>query len=160
MPGPHSGWPYPTGDPNPTEEQALAEAGQILGKLKTMSISRVAREMNMCRDTVYARIQLISRQIPGVDLVRVIHYERLEEMFEGLQGRIDGDASNADYAKLRAEQRQVLARQSALLRVEAADPESPDVGNDEPDPWVDGARAEAEDQLAKVEHEMRNGHQP
>lgn len=139
----------------------LAEAGQILGKLKTMSITRAAREMNMCRDTLYARLKLISRQIPDVDLVRVIHFERLESMFEGLEGRADA-ANDSDYARLRAEQRQVLARQSALLRVEQAEPAvSPE--NDEPDPWVAGARDEADDELTEVESELRarrNGGSP
>lgn len=130
--------PIPSQDPNPSEQEMYEQAGKILGLLKTKSVSAVAREMNMSRDTIYARTKMISRQIPDVDVVRVIHFERLENMFDGLEGRTDA-ATDSDYAKLRAEQRQVLARQSQLLRVETAEapPAEPEPEADAPD-WEAG----------------------
>jgi hypothetical protein len=116
--GPHSG-PYESQQPNATEFEKIAQAGEILARLGLGQSTRtVAAAMGINRSTLYARMALINQPLPSPDLVRVIHFERLETMFEGLQGRIDGEATDADYARLRAEQRQVLARQSALLRVE------------------------------------------
>lgn len=161
MAGPHSGWPYATSDPNPTEEDMYRQAGELLAKLKTMSVSQAAREMGVCRVTVYRRLELISKQIPPVDVVRLIHFERLESMFEGLQDRLDGEVSNADYGRLTAEQRQVLARQSALLRAEAVEaPDEPEPADEQPDPWVDGAKAEAQAELDEVAERLRNGQAP
>lgn len=146
--------PIPSVDPQLTEEEMLEQAGKILGLLKTRSVSEVARQMSMSRDTVYARMKLISRQIPDVDVVRVIHFERLEEMFEGLRDRTESDASNADYAKLVAEQRQVLARQSALLRVDGVEQSAPDLEPDaQMDDWVSAAKVESEAELARVRRE-------
>lgn len=157
--GPHSDWPYPTSDPNPSQTEMHAQAGEILHELKTASVSAVARSRGISRQTLYNRLALITGQNPSIDLVRMIHLERLENMFESLQGRLDGEISNADYGRITAEQRQVLARQSALLKVEASAPEPPPA-DEQPDNWVDGARAEADAELAEVEHEMRNGRLP
>jgi hypothetical protein len=122
--------PVPSQHPNATSDEQIEQAGQILARLaQGQSTRSVAASMGISRGTLYARIRMINEPLPDVDVVRVIHFERLEEMFEGLQSRTESDASNADYAKLVAEQRQVLARQSALLRVEvdvsapAADPD-------------------------------------
>lgn len=112
--------PIPAQHPNATRDEQVEQAGQILARLaQGQSTRSVAASMGISRGTLYARIAMINEPLPDVDVVRVIHFERLEEMFEGLRDRTESDASNADYAKLVAEQRQVLARQSALLRVEA-----------------------------------------
>jgi hypothetical protein len=148
--------PIPTQDPNATRDEQIEQAGQILARLaQGQSTRSVAAAMGISRGTMYARIRMITEPLPDVDLVRVIHYERLEEMYEGLRGRTESDASNADYARLVAEQRQVLARQSALLRVETGEPAAPDEPEADPqmEEWVAAARDEAETELARV----RNG---
>lgn len=121
--------PIPAQYPNATRDEQIEQAGQILARLAQGESTRsVAAAMKISRGTLYARLRMINEPLPDVDVVRVIHFERLEEMFEGLRDRTESDASNADYARLVAEQRQVLARQSALLRVEV------DVPAPTPDP--------------------------
>lgn len=152
--------PIPAQHPNASRDEQIEQAGQILARLAQGESTRsVAAAMDINRSTLYARLKLINQPLPDVDLVRVIHFERLEELYEGLRSRTEGDASNADYARLVAEQRQVLARQSALLRVEGSDPTPPEA-DPEPDNWVVGAQAEADAELAEVERELaerRNG---
>jgi AcrR family transcriptional regulator len=152
--------PIPAQHPNATRDEQVEQAGKILARLGLGESTRsVAASMGISRGTLYARIRMITEPLPDVDVVRIIHYERLEEMFEGLRDRTESDASNADYARLVAEQRQVLARQSALLRVEGSDPTLPEP-DEEPDNWVAGARDEADAELADVERELierRNG---
>lgn len=150
--GEHSG-PYETQHPNATRDEQIEQAGQILARLaQGQSTRSVAAAMGINRSTLYARIKMINQPLPDVDVVRVIHFERLEELYEGLRDRTESDdATNADYARLVAEQRQVLARQSALLRVEGSDTPPP---AEEPDEqmteWVAAARAESETELEKV----------
>lgn len=152
--------PIPAQHPNFTEHEKVAQASEILERLANgQSTRQVAAAMGINRSTLYDRMRLINQPLPSVEVVRAIHFERLEGMFEGLQDRLDGDASNPDYARLVAEQRQVLARQSALLRVEGTDPTPPE-SDPEPDNWVVGVRDEADAELAEVERELaerRNG---
>jgi hypothetical protein len=152
--------PIPSQHPNATREEQIEQAGKILARLAQGESTRsVAASMGINRSTLYARLEMINQPLPSVDLVRVIHFERLEEMYEGLRDRTESDASNADYARLVAEARQVLARQSALLRVEGTDPAPPE-DDPEPDNWVAGVRDEADAELAEVERELserRNG---
>lgn len=147
--------------PNATEHEKVAQASEILERLaKGQSTRAVAAAMSISRHTLYERLELINRPLPSVDLVRVIHFERLENMVEGVQERLDGDEiSDADYFRGVAEQRQVLARQSSLLRVETTDPTPPEP-DDAPDNWVAGARDDADAELADAERELmerRNG---
>ncbi|HEY9417917.1 MAG TPA: hypothetical protein VIQ30_24420 [Pseudonocardia sp.] len=148
--------PIPAQHPNASQDEKVAQAGEILARLgRGESTRSVAKAMGINRSTLYARLEMIKQPLPSVEVVRVIHFERLEEMFEGLQDRTESDASNADYARLVGEQRQVLARQSALLRVETADPEPLEV-DEEPDNWVLAARADADADLEEAEREMRD----
>jgi len=152
--------PIPAQHPNFTPDEQIEQAGQILARLARGESTRsVAASLGINRSTLYARIRMINQPLPDVDVVRVIHFERLETMFEGLHERTESDTSDADYARLVAEQRQVLARQSALLRVETAEPTPPE-SDEEPDNWVAGARDEADAELAEVEQDLmerRNG---
>lgn len=124
----------PSQHPNFTEHEKVAQASEILERLaKGESTRSVAAAMEINRSTLYDRLKLINQPLPSAELVRVIHFERLETMVEGLQERLDSDEiSDADYFRGVAEARQVLARQSALLRVEsevappAAPPPIPD----------------------------------
>lgn len=111
----------PAQHPNFTEHEKVAQASEILERLaKGQSTRKVAAEMRINRSTLYDRLKMINQPLPAVELVRVIHFERLETMVQGVQERLDsGEISDADYFRGVAEQRQVLARQSALLRVEA-----------------------------------------
>lgn len=152
--------PIPAQHPNFTDHQKVAMASEILERLgKGQSTRSVAAAMNINRSTLFELMKMINQPLPSVDLVRVIHFERLETMIEGLQSRLNDDSSNADYARLVAEQRQVLARQSMLLRVESTEPAPPEV-DEQPDNWVAGAREEADAALAEVERDLaerRNG---
>lgn len=149
--------PIPAQHPNASQDEKVAQAGEILARLgRGESTRSVAAAMGINRSTLYARLEMINQPLPSIDLVRVIHFERLEELYEGLRDRTESDASNADYARLVAEARQVLARQSALLRVEGTDP-APPQDDPEPDNWVAGARAEADAELVEVERELREG---
>ena len=125
--GPHSG-PYPTGDPNPTTQEQFEQAGVILGRIvEGDSVSKIARDLGMCRETVYARLALINRQVPSRDSVRMIQYERNEWLFQKLTDRVivPEDVAHADFVRAVGEARQLGARQAALLKADEAPPEPP-----------------------------------
>lgn len=147
----------PSQHPNATDHQKIAQASEILERLgRGESTRSLCAAMGISRGTMYARLELINEPLPTVQTVRRVHFERIETMIEDLQKVLDDDQelTALDRARLMGEQRQLLARQSALLRVETTDPPPPEP-DDAPDPWVAGARDEAADELAEVESELR-----
>ena len=158
MPGPHYGGPhsgpYKGQDPNPTPEEMYAQAGEILLRVQGSSVAEVAKHYQRSRQWVYNRLALISGQMPHVDVVRLIHYERLEAMIEAVQGRLDGEISNTDYFRGIAERRRLLARQSALLRVES-EALAPAEEEHAEDDYVRAVRAESDAALADGAAELR-----
>jgi transposase-like protein len=121
----------PSQHPNATDAEKVLQAMEILDRLADGESTRsIARAMDINRSTLYARLEMINQPLPSAQAVRVIHFERLEAIYEGLEGRV-GDVestSNTDYARLRAEQLRVLLRQSQLLGVESTStaPRPPD----------------------------------
>lgn len=123
--GPHSG-PYPTQDPNASTQEQYEQAGVILGRIvEGDTVSKIARDLDMCRETVYARLALINRQVPSRDSVRMIQYERNEWLFQKLTDRVitPDDVAHADFVRAVGEARQLGARQAALLKADEAAPE-------------------------------------
>jgi hypothetical protein len=130
-----------------------AQAGEILAKLaRGVPVAEIARDMSMCRDTVYARVKLISRQLPSRDVLRMVQYERNEYLFQRLINRIiDDEVSTADFVRGIAEGRQLGARQATLLKLDDAEV-PPDADRDDPrvDVWVAEAASENEAEIREV----------
>lgn len=58
--GEHSGWPYPTGDPLPSEQEMRSQAEEIAARrARGESISAIARDLGIDRGTVYARLKML-----------------------------------------------------------------------------------------------------
>lgn len=134
VPTAHSG-PYASQDPNLSDEEKYSQAGLILAKIEAGdSISKIARELDLSRDTVYARLKLISRQLPDGNTARLIQFERLEYLWRHVTERLDSDVSNADAARLLGEGRQLSARLQAIFESAPPSP-SDDLDQIDDDDW-------------------------
>lgn len=141
--GEHSGWPYPTGDPLPSENEMKSQAGLMFADLcNGKTVTAIAREHGVARHTVYARLKLISSQaLPDRASLRAINFIRSEQLVESLVSDFKSDELDlADKVKLSAEVRQLLDRQAAWFRVAEPDPSERQhipLGADEDDRWED-----------------------
>lgn len=148
--GQHSDWPYPTGDPIPSEDEMVEQAGQMLAQLsRGKSITTVAREFGMARDTVYARLKLISRRLPDRQSLRVINFERSEQLYEQLSQRLDDEISTADFIRATGELRAMLTQQVAWFKLDDTD-EAPEQDDPEIDEWVAEVAGENEAEIREV----------
>jgi transposase-like protein len=149
--GPHSGWPYPTGDPIPSEDEMRSQAGQILAELsKGKSIRTVAREMGIDRNTLRSRLKLISHPLPDAPSLRAIIFERSEHLIERLSHRIDTDEiATADLVRATGELRALLGQQAGWFSVDTS-PDVPDESDPRVDEWVAEAASENEAELREV----------
>jgi hypothetical protein len=155
----------PSQDPLTPQDEQERQAGIAFARMsRGRTADEVAEELGISRRMVYYRLKMISAQMPDKEAARAILFGRNEHWINQLAKRLevltDRDQVNmADYVRSIAELRQLGQRQAALLRVEVSDPEPPESPTDAPDPWVDGARADAEAELAEVD-EQRNGRAP
>lgn len=136
MAGPHSGWPYPTGDPLSTEEERKSQAGLMFADVCAgKSITKIAKDYGVDRSTVYARLLLISPQVPARASLRAINFIRTERMIESLADDFESDEIElADKVRLSSEVRQLLDRQAAWFRLADEDPADPEqAASDVPD---------------------------
>jgi hypothetical protein len=127
-----------------------AQAGQILAELsKGKSISTVAREFKMARDTVYARLLLISRHLPSLQSLRVINFGRSEELIERLSKRLDEETSTMDLIRGTAELRALIGQQIDWSKADTPPTADSDSGP-RVDEWVAEAASENETELQRV----------
>lgn len=108
------------GDPNPSTEEMFRQAGEILARLSKgdQTATEIAADLGMCRQTFYNRVKMISGHLPSREALRLIHFERYEQLWADARERLAGGAdaiTNADYFRGMAVTQQLLARQSALF---------------------------------------------
>lgn len=159
MATPHSDWPYPTGDPNRSQAECAGEASIAFKRyVDGVDVEEIAEELGLSRATVYRRIKAhggLHDQPPRV--VRQLKAEiRLDRWIIAAQELLDGEASVADKLGALKELRMLDISWRKLFAVdEVPTLEAPAEPPSEPDNWVDGARTEADDELAEVERLLR-----
>ena len=127
--GPHSDWPYPTGDPLPSEDEMKSQAGLMFAELcNGKSVTKIAKEYGVDRSTVYARLKLISPRLPEKSSLRAINFARSERLIEQLGDQLGDDSELAvpDLVKVSGEIRQLLDRQAAWFRLAEEEPAAAD----------------------------------
>lgn len=151
---PHSG-PYESCDPNKDDEQIDFECAVAYSKMcrREKSAAQIAEELGISRATLFRRIEKLMLRLgrPSRSLMTAMEHEHLDALTDHLMRRLD-EASNADAARM-VSVAAGLSRDRLSLYREPEDrvPEA----DEEPDVWVDGARAEADGELAEVEQELR-----
>lgn len=150
--GQHGDWPYPTGDPNLTEDEQRAQAGQILAELsKGKSMRTVAREMGIGRNTLSRRLSLILEPLPAVSSLRAIIFERSEHLIDRLSARLDNDeTATADLIRGTGELRALIGQQATWFKLDDAEVGDADGGDPRVDVWVAEAASENEDEIREV----------
>lgn len=162
MAGPHSG-PYSTGDPNKPVEVINAEAVRAYElQLRGHDLDYISKALGLAPRTVQRRIStlILARDRPIREVQRWIEADRYDRWTLLIHERLDDEVSNADAARLLAEARQISTARRRLYGLDDVEPPEPPPVDEEPDPWVAGAREQADDELDEVETELarrRNG---
>lgn len=161
MAAPHSGWPYPTGSPNKDETEKAGEASLAYKRfvVDRLDIEDVATELGISRATAYRRVHAHAalHDQPGRGLRQLRSETELSRLRAKAWRLLNSEASIADQLTAIKELRMLDISERRLFAVDeptSATPEPPPE-DEPPDPWVDGARAEADDELAAVETELR-----
>lgn len=154
---PHSD-PYPTGDPNKSDEEVLTEAAKAWAKWQNgHTADEIAAELGISRRTFYNRLEKLmsAHGRPSATLIQIREWERLERYTQRVDEYLDGDVSNADAVKFLSEGRQLsIARQRLFgLPMEPEDAGGDDESTEQLDEWVAEAQQEADAELRRV----RNG---
>lgn len=156
--GPHSGWPYPTSDPNPTEDEVDLEAAMAYLKLKRgMRADDICRELNLSRRTFYRRVEslILAQDRPSRRLMQALEHDRQEDLLCRTHELLDGEVSNADAARLLTVAASIGRDKRRMFALDEAPEAGADVGPDEPEvtEWVAAEHEESENELRRV----RNG---
>lgn len=148
--GEHSG-PYKTQDPNKSEEVIDTEAALAYARLlRRERADDIAKDLGISRATFYRRIEMLTLRLgqPSRSLLVAISHEELDELARMTKERLQGEVSNADFAKLAAELRQ---QNTAILRLyEDASDEAPEQDDPEIDEWVAEVAGENEAEIREV----------
>jgi hypothetical protein len=155
--GEHSG-SYPTGDPNKPAEVMDAEAVRAYElQLRGHDLDYISKALGLAPRTVQRRIAtlILARERPIREVQRWIESDRYDRWTLIISERLDDEVSNADAARLLAEARQISAARRRLFALDddAETPPPADKPDQQMDDWVAAARAESEDELARVRGE-------
>lgn len=146
--GQHSG-PYKTQDPNKSEEVIDVEAALAYLALKRGEHpDDIAKRLGISRRTFYYRIEklIFAQERPSRRLLQALEYDRLQDLTVMVHQRLeDTESSNADFAKLVGESRQLSNSRRTLMRLDEAEViDDCEEDDDELDEWV-AEEAEAND---------------
>ncbi len=166
--GPHSVWPYETGDPQKSDTERAGEASKAFALwMKNLTIEAVAEQLEISRATAYRRIKQHAEMHdqPTRSMRQLRSETRVEQWIAKAQEVIESDATATEKQVVLLALKEMRMLDLSMRKLFATDeapgmaPEPP-LGDDRPDAWVDGARSEADTELAEIEarlREHRNG---
>lgn len=151
--GSHSG-PYPTQDPNKSDEVIDVEAALAYSKLRRGEHpDDICKQLGLSRRTFYRRIEtlILAQERPSRRLMQAMEFDTLQDLTRRVYERLEDESSTADFAKLVGESRQLSAARRALLRLDD-DPDDKEEPQDDEElaEWVAEAEADSGAELRSV----------
>lgn len=129
----------PTQDPNKPDEVIDVEASLAYLALKRGEHpDDIAKRLGISRRTFYYRIEklIFAFEAPSRRLLQRIERDHLADLTSMVLARLDDEASNADFARLTGEARQLSRERRALLKLDDAEPVTVDDASElEDDDW-------------------------
>lgn len=154
--GDYSG-PYPTGDPNKTDDVVDVEAALAYVKLRRgEDPAEICKQLGLSRRTFYRRIErlILAQDRPTRTLMKAMEFDTLQDLTRLTYEIYEGEASNADKLAAISQARQLSNSRRALYSLDEDDTvEEPEELDEDLEKWVGEERDEAEAALKKV----RNG---
>ena len=134
-PTPHSG-PYRSQETNKDDQQVDFEAALAYARLcRRERAEDIAADLKISRATLYRRVEMLILRIgrPSRSLMQALAHDEYDDLARRTFVRLDGEVSNADYARLVSELRQINTARMALYK----EPEAPEppASEHEDDDW-------------------------